>query len=478
MSQDRVTETQTGLEQHSIDFIPESERHGKVWHQGPFWFTGGFVLPSMATGFIGPSLGLGMWWSIIAVILGMAFGTLFMAFHANQGPRLGLPQMIQSRAQFGIRGSVFPLLVGVFIYLGYNVFNLILAREAIATISVDTSWSYIVFTAVALAVAIYGYRLLHVIQRYLSYALVAVFIVFTILVIIHFHGAAPTVQGSGFDAKAFLVQFAAVGGYQISYAIYVSDYSRYLPVDVSAPKLILWTYAGATLGAAWMSCLGSVLASYVSEPEAVHSIEQVGNAVIPGFGTFAVLLSIPALVGTTAINMYGGMLTGTSIFDSFKRITPTVRLRIIGLSVMSLIALLVTFLIPSDYLESFNTFLTIMLYLLVPWTAVNLVDFYAVRHGHYVIQHLSKHDGIYGLWAWRGLTAYFAGFVAMIPFFALSFYTGPAAEALGGADISFIVGLLVSGVVYLLLSRQTDWQAELARAEASSPASEGATTVS
>jgi len=26
------------VEVHSIDHIPENERGGKLWHQGPFWF--------------------------------------------------------------------------------------------------------------------------------------------------------------------------------------------------------------------------------------------------------------------------------------------------------------------------------------------------------------------------------------------------------------------------------------------------------
>jgi purine-cytosine permease-like protein len=46
------------VEVRSIDYVPPSERHGKVWYQGPFWFTGNFVLATMVTGFIGPSIGL------------------------------------------------------------------------------------------------------------------------------------------------------------------------------------------------------------------------------------------------------------------------------------------------------------------------------------------------------------------------------------------------------------------------------------
>jgi purine-cytosine permease-like protein len=87
------------IETRSIDYVPVTERHGKVWHQGPFWFTGNFVLVMMVTGFLGPVVGLSLGYACLAIVLGVCFSTFFMAFHANQGPTMGLPQMIQSRAQ-------------------------------------------------------------------------------------------------------------------------------------------------------------------------------------------------------------------------------------------------------------------------------------------------------------------------------------------------------------------------------------------
>jgi NCS1 family nucleobase:cation symporter-1 len=48
------------IERRSIDYVPEDERHGKVWHQGPFWFLGNFQFFTITIGFIGPGLGLSM----------------------------------------------------------------------------------------------------------------------------------------------------------------------------------------------------------------------------------------------------------------------------------------------------------------------------------------------------------------------------------------------------------------------------------
>ena len=56
--------------------------------------------------------------------------------------------------------------------------------------------------------------------------------------------------------------------------------------------------------------------------------------------------------------------------------------------------------------------LTLMLYLLVPWTALNLVDFFFVRRGHYAITEIFNPNGVYRRWGWRGLTAYAVGFAS------------------------------------------------------------------
>lgn len=466
------------IEQHSIDYVPHSERHGKVWHQGPFWFTGNFVLPTMVTGFVGPAMGLSVWYSVLAVLLGVSFGTFFMAFHANQGPRMGLPQMIQSRAQFGSRGVVVPFAATVFVYVGFLVFDTILAAQGLGLVLPDIKlfW-YPVLIAVSIVIAVVGHDLLHFVQRWLTYLLIVVFAILTIVAIVHF-SSNPVAPGApaataGWDLTAFLVQFSLAAGYNISYAVYVSDYTRYLPADVSAKKLISSVYAGAAFSAVWLMSLGAILSSYLPDPDPILALRQVGDLLFPGFGLVVVLVSVLALISIMGVNAYGAMLTGTSAVDGFKRVRPTVRLRVIGLTVVGVASLVVALLIPDDYIGSFNNFVLLMLYFLVPWTAVNLVDFYFVRRGGYAVAEILKPDGLYGRWAWRGVVAYAVGFLAMIPFFSSSFYVGPVADALGGADFSFVVGLIVSGGLYLIFARSIDHDAEAAARAASQAELEG-----
>ena len=151
--------------------------------------------------------------------------------------------------------------------------------------------------------------------------------------------------------------------------------------------------------------------------------------------------------------------------DSFKPINPTRRLRVLTILGLALVWFVIAKSISASAVSTVFTSLTLMLYLLVPWTAANLVDFFFVRRGHYAITDLFKLDGIYGEWGRRGLIAYGAGFLLEIPFMILPdlggwSYTGFMAKALDNVDIAWIVGLIVSGGVYWFLTRSLDVERE------------------
>src|ERR1035438_10290512 len=88
----------------------------------------------------------------------------------------------------------------------------------------------------------------------------------------------------------------------------------------------------------------------------------------------------------------------------------------------------------NDFINRFGDFLALLLYLFTPWTAINLIDFYIVRKGHYSIREIFNPSGMYGRWNWRGLLAYGTGFLVMIPFFSTPTYEGPAARASPGTS--------------------------------------------
>ena len=458
---------QRQVEVRSIDYVPLDERHGKLWHLGPLWFMGNAQIATLAVGVVGVSAGGNLFWSLAAILTGVLFGTFFMAFHSAQGPQLGLPQMIQSRPQFGYVGALLVWLFAYLQYAGFNVFNTILAgQSAHTTIHTPEKLGIALAMALAVVIALIGYDFIHRTERALTYTFLLVFGVFTIGAIATLHLPNSALDPGNFDLTPFLAQFGVTAGYQISWAIYVSDYSRYLPPDVTVRKTFLWTYWGSALGAIWLMGLGALLSTAAGKNfDAVGSINAAANGIFDGFGTIVLLFAALGLISVTALNLYGGSLTLIGAVDSFKRVRPTLHARIVTIGFTAAISTIVAVISSESFLTNFENFLLLILYLFVPWTAVNLVDYYVVRRGHYAVEEIFKPDGMYGRWGWRGIVAYLVGFAAMVPFFATPSFTGPVAKAIDGADLSMFIGLPVSGILYLVLARSIDVEAETRVAE-------------
>jgi len=461
----------SAIETRSIDYVPDSERHGRVLDQGPFWFLGNFQFFTIAIGFVGPGMGLSLGWTILSGTLGILFGTLFMAFHASQGAHLGLPQMVQSRAQFGYRGVVVVLLATAFTFIAFNVVDVVLMASGLHAIF---GWSPVAITLAtalfALFLAVYGHDWLHRAFKWMLYLSLPLYLVLTVAIL--FGGVPPKAAHAGaFSLVAFASQFAASASYNITYAPYVSDYSRYLPRSTRPRAIIGAVFAGASSSAVWLIALGAWLASRLGASDGLIALNEAGNAIFHGFGALISIMSIGAMVATMGLNNYSAMLTLITGVDSFRAVKPTRTIRIVTLVLLTAVWVTISMLLTGNAIDILFAALTMMLYLLAPWTAVNLVDYFFVRRGRYAITHLFTADGIYGAWGVRVLVSYAAGFVASVPFFVLpGVYSGPLAARLGGVDIAWAVGLVVATIVYLLPWRRLDARAEAAAIEASDSA--------
>jgi purine-cytosine permease-like protein len=455
------------IEQRSIGYVPLAERHGRAWHLWPVWFTGDAHLATLATGMIGVAQGLNLLWAAVAITAGGALGTFFMAFHAAQGPQLGLPQMIQSRPQFGYRGALLVWVVALVSYVGFNAVNQLLAGQTLQLLTgIDPRVAFLLFTLIAVSLAVVGYDWIHVAQRVLAAVLIVALLVYSIGALLTLHMPAAQFSPAGFAATPFLTQFFAAAAYQLSWSIYVSDYSRYLPRDVGVRGAFWWTYTGALIGGAWMMLVGMIAAAFSPGRDLAVAVRAAGDAVYPGFGAVLLLASLLGLVTITSLNFYGGSLTLLSMADSFGRKWQGARARLLSLALIGVTSTIIALWSSGDFVARFSDLLSLLLYLFTPWTAINLVDFYIVRHGHYSVREIFNPHGMYERWNWRGLAAYAGGFVAMVPFFSTGLYTGPVARALGGADIAMVVGLPVSTGIYLLACRSLDVAADRRRAAA------------
>lgn len=442
------------VEKRSIDFIPESERYGKPASLFYIWFGANMNITTIASGVLPVMLGLNLFWSALAIILGSLIGAIFMASHSAQGPKLGIPQMIQSRAQFGVIGAVLPLLFVMLIYLGFFVSNTLLAAQAIDSVSpLGADGNIYLISALCFVVALYGYRLIHRLQKLLSLLSILVFCVATLLAL-----GLPVPPGQwaplGFSLPKFLAAVSIAVTWQLSYAPYVADYSRYLPSSTPMTRVFWFSYAGTVAGGAWMMILGAILSVAIG-----GFSDNVGSHVAGLFGAGAVLLFVFIVYGQVAINvfnLYGAFMSTVTVIEPFSRLRVTPRARGLFMLVISVIATALCTISQADFIAFFLNFIFFMSYFLIPWTAINLVDYYCLRKGDYSVPDIFDLNGRYGRVNGVACGSFVLAILLEVPFMNTTMYVGPVANALDGIDLAWVVGLLVPALTYYgLMKRRT-----------------------
>lgn len=440
-----------GVEAHNVDIIPESERSGRIWHLGTFWFAANQQLLTVVTGALGVILGLNLFWAIVAIVIGNLFGTIFMAYHSAQGPILGVTQMIQSRGQFGFYGGFFLFVAAFFLQFGFFASSVTLAGEALHDLNggVTIPVGIAIISVPCLLLAVLGYRWLHRWQMWASLVLALVFALVTIQSISH--AATHGLPAGALSTEAppwgpFLVVVSVAATYAMAWAPFVSDYSRYLPKDSGVGACFGWTYAGTVVSCIWLESLGSLITVLYPELPTTAALATLA-------GTWILVIMAFSLVGAATTNLYSGMLALVTAATTWWRPRGSAIARVLGILATFVVGFGIALIGYEGFVTNFTNFLLVLAFVFIPWTSVNLVDFYIVRHGRYRPQDFFTSRGIYGKWIWQALVAYFVGLVIQIPFIDQEFYAGPLVEFVGHADYSWIIGVIVPTVLYIVLTR-------------------------
>ncbi|WP_248916449.1 purine-cytosine permease family protein [Pseudomonas moorei] len=447
----------TYIERRSIDYIPESERHGRLLSQFTLWFGANLQVTAIVTGALAVVLGGDVFWSLVGLLLGQLLGGAIMALHAAQGPQLGLPQMISSRVQFGVYGAVIPIVLVCLMYVGFSASGSVLAGQAISQlINVSDAAGILIFAAMIVVLTVLGYRTIHLIGRLSSLiGVVSFFYLFYRLLSVHDIG--ELLGNRHFSLSSFLLAISLSASWQIAFGPYVADYSRYLPRTTSAWKTFLAVGLGSVIGTQISMVFGVFVAALAGDQFAGHEV-----AYIVGMGASGVVASLLFFsivfgkVTITTLNAYGSFMSLATIISGFRGnrdISRTVRL--IYILVMVGFATALALLGRHSFLHDFSAFILFLLAFFTPWSAINLVDYYLVTKERYDIPALSDPDGRYGRWNVTGIAVYALGVVIQLPFIATSFYTGPLVEPLGGTDISWLIGLTVPALIYYLAARHS-----------------------
>ena len=131
-------------------------------------------------------------------------------------------------------------------------------------------------------------------------------------------------------------------------------------------------------------------------------------------------------------------------------------MRIVFIVAVIAASVLIALFASKDFLNLFKNFVLLLLMVFTPWSVINLVDYYKISRDRLDIPALYNPNGRYGRWNAAALASYGIGVVVQIPFLAQALYTGPVTRWLGGADISWLVGIAVTLAIYYPWAKATN----------------------
>jgi len=453
-----VTKSFVRFERQHILPIPEDERTGTTWSVFAIWVALNMMPLAAVTGAIATgTYGLSIGWSIAAILTGNIIGSFGSALHASQGPHLGIPQMLQARGQFGYLGGALFAFIALIMFMGFFASILVVAKDSIVLVfpGLNGSLSILVFAVIGVGLCIYGYDILRKTMVYISW-LIGIAVALSIVGLIFSAEGVHSAPGAGFEIHGFFSVTAVGVVWQLAYAPYVSDYTRYLP-KATGPKAAFWsTYIGLVGSSVFVMMLGVLLGTYSADNPLTGLSEVLG-----GFGLLVLVIFAVTSALINGVELYSAVMNGLTVLQSSVRnITITTQTRVATTLTLGGVATVIALLGQGNFMTLFEIFLDLLLYALIPWSVINLVDYFIVRKREYAVSELFQRDGgRYGRWDAVGLISYVIGLLAQLPFMILpgveegEEIVGPFAKYIGELDLSWLIGFVFTGIVFLILER-------------------------
>jgi NCS1 family nucleobase:cation symporter-1 len=436
------------IEQGGIEAIPADRRHGSPWQLFATWTSPNLEFATVFVGVLGVAFfGLSFTSAMIAIVVGVALGSLTQGLLSTWGPREGLAQLVLSRTAFGYRGNILPAGINTLMAgLGWFAVNSVSGAFALATLTgMPQVLALLIVVVVEVAVAFIGHDLVQVFERYAAYVLGAIFLVATITIFLHANISAP-VKGGGFNFAGFTVTMAAAFGYAAGWNPYASDYSRYLPAATRKASI------------AWAAGLGNFISCVVLMAAGAAAVTVTGfNA--DANPTTQFVISMPAVVkdltliaiavgavAANALNVYSGAM---SFLAAGVKIRFSLRRAIVALG-FGIIGFFIAWSALADAGQKYDNFLLVIAYWIAPWLGIVFMDRF-LRRGTSIASLLPERAKYRN---WAGFVALLvAGFISIWLFCNETFYTGPIAKNTGVGDLTPLVGFVLAAAIYLVLFR-------------------------
>jgi nucleobase:cation symporter-1, NCS1 family len=432
------------VEPGGAEFIPLNERHGRPLQLFWTWTSPNMEFATVFVGFIGVVFfGLSFWATFLAVVIGTTLGSITQGILSTMGPQYGVPQMVLSRRGFGYWGNVLPAGINAVVAgIGWFAVNSVSGALALNALThLPEVLCLLIVVILQLAVALLGYNLIHVFERYAFPVLVVIFVIASIWTLGKAHPGAVhhTIPGG------FLIEIGATFGYAVGWNPYASDYTRYFKPESSKRAIACWAGLGLLLSCVLLETVGAAAGTLSSV--ASNSNPTAGwTGIFPTWlGDLTLLAIVIGGIAANALNIYSGAISFTAL--GFK--LPLAARRAIVALGFGIIGFFVAWSGLHNAGEKYNNFLLVIAYWIAPWLAVTFCDMFLRRRQNPAeIEHL-LFDRKYTNWA--GPVAMAVGAAVSIWLFSnQTEYTGLVPSHNGNfGDLTFEVGFVLTAVIYL-----------------------------
>ena len=458
-----MTNSELRADIHSIEPIPDADRDSTGPQQMWIWAGANIAPVNWALGALGIILKLGLWETIAVIVIGNIVGCAIFAAFTVMGHKTGVNQMVLSRSAFGVRGAYLPSILMFLMTLGWvgvnTYFPVKIAVAILAQFGVPDTWltEIVVITLVMVlqvGIGVYGFYAIRTFEKYTVPVTVAIMVLMSVLAwsrpgVVNW-GLTSTLEPGAHLAMITMLMTAIGVGWGISWVTWASDYSRFVPRSIPSSSVFWYSYIGMFVPSVWLAILGATIASTTLDTDPAKMV----SAVFGGPTSILVLLMVlHGPIATNILNVYSAALAALSAGFNLSRIALA--------SIVGVAGYLVTlyFIFAPSFAKAFDHWLISLLLWMSPFAGVVLADFFIKRKGKIDVAELyrSPETSAYGDINWSGIIAFFAGLVAgwsvedgLVP--ALQ---GPVSiNLLGGADLSWLFGIVVSGALYLALGRR------------------------
>lgn len=454
------------IETNGINYIPESERHGRPMELFWIWCAANIGLLSIVYGVIIVSFGLNLWQSILAGLVGTWLSFLLVGVISISGVRGGAPTLVLSRAAFGIVGNAIPNAISYISLLGWETVlvalatlavEALLSRLGVPTGTALTAIAFVLIAAIVIAIGLLGHATIVRIQTWFTWAFAALTVVFVILEIPQFDVSKLASAPAGGWLTGFIPAASIIAaGLGIGWVNAAADYSRYLPRRTSARSVVGWTTFGASIAPTLLIILGILLAGRSSAlASSANPIGDLAKGLPTWFLIPYIVIAVGGLIAGALLDIYS---SGLNLLTLGVKLPRYQSVAIDG--VVMIVGNIYILFVAQDFLGPFQAFLVVLGVPLAAWSAIYITDMALFRRGGYEASNLYALNGLYSYSGGFNLWAIVALVVAVIVGLGLVTTTVNWLHWLGwwakgpfaSSSLGLIVAFFLAGILYAVFS--------------------------